>query len=239
VVFAGVVMAGGVVGAPAQAADPNLDNGATAMAPARREGPSAGATSGWWQYRIAPGAHSADQLPGSTGDKPLAGFTSTSLRSYRLAFDQSAEYVLTNPTQVGDQFDWNKLPGVSDCGVLDLSDYGAMFGWRWRIDVVPNRLEVTAYWNVAGAHLTPPEPLFSLSDAELASGDPLSYSITIEPDRYVFGVDGVIEGRVIAVRHVAERGCRTSTTDVKWASGLYFGGTSVAPNVVTAAVAEP
>jgi hypothetical protein len=233
------LLVGPVIGAPAQAAEPGLDDGATAMAPARREGPSAGATVSWWHYRISPGAHSSVVLTGAVGDRPLAGFTSTSQRSYRLGFDTTAEYVLTNPTQPDDQFDWNKLPGVSDCGVLDLSDYGAMFGWRWRVDVVPRLLEVTAYWNVAGVHLTPPEPLFSLSDEELAGSDPLAYSITIEPDRYVFTVEGVIKGRVISVRHVADRGCRTSTTDVKWASGLYFGGTSVSPQIVAAAIAEP
>jgi hypothetical protein len=65
-------------------------------------------------------------------------------------------YRITNPVQPDDQLDWNKLPGVSDCGQLDLAQDGFMFAWRWRLDLTPNVLELqsrlryvlTGFWNL-------------------------------------------------------------------------------------------
>ncbi len=199
----------------------------------------AGAVSTWPQYRIAVGAHSATIINGTTGTKPKAGFTSISQRSFRLAFNASAEYVLTNPVEPSDQFDWNKLPGLSDCGSLDLSQNGFMFGWRWRTDLTPRVLEVTAYWNRAGVHLTPPTPMVVLSAAEVESGQPLTYSEKIVGSTYEFRITGVIGGRTIDATAIGTRNCSGSATGLKWASGLYFGGTSTAPQVITTRVTEP
>ena len=200
---------------------------------------AAGDVTTWPQYRIAVGAHSATVVSGTTGTKPKAGFTTISQRGFRLAFDASAEYVLTNPTQPADQFDWNKLPGLSDCGSLDLSQNGFMFGWRWRTDLTPRVLEVTAYWNRAGVHLNAPEPMVVLSAAEVESGVPLTYSEKIVGSTYEFRITGVIGGRSIDATATGTRNCSGSTTGLKWASGLYFGGTSTAPQVITARVTEP
>jgi hypothetical protein len=199
----------------------------------------AGAVTTWPMYRIAVGAHSASIVSGTSGTKPKAGFTSVSQRSFRLAFDRSAEYVLTNPTQPEDQFDWNKLPGLSDCGSLDLSQNGFMFGWRWRTDLTPRVLEITAYWNKAGVHLTPPTPMVVLSAAEVEAQQALTYSERIVGSTYEFRITGIIGGRTIDAVATGSRNCSSSATGLKWASGLYFGGTSTAPQVITARVTEP
>ncbi len=138
---------------------------------------------GWSRYAIATGAHSATVTRGAQASAPLAGFSTAAGRRYHFLFDASAAYVLTNPTQPEDQFDWNKLPGLSDCGDLDLSQNGWMFGWRWRTDLTPRRLEITAYANNAGTHLTPPAPLVTLTQAQLEQPVPVWFELAISADR--------------------------------------------------------
>lgn len=201
-----------------------------------------GTPSGWSSYTIRVGAHGAqvDRAPGSAG--PLAGWRSPGggYRSYRLTLGPSARYVLTSPTDAGDQLDWNKLPGFSDCGDVDLSRNGAMFGWRWRIDVATPRLELVPYANNDGAHTYPAQPLVTLSPAELALRQPLRYAIHIDGGVYHFRISGTIGGRVIDQRMDLPRSCPTNPISTgKWFSGLYFGGTSVSPSTIHAYVHEP
>lgn len=59
-------------------------------------------------------AYPASVTRGTQATNPLAGFTTVGARRYHFLFNSSARYVLTNPTQPEDQFDWNKLPGISD-----------------------------------------------------------------------------------------------------------------------------
>jgi len=199
--------------------------------------PVAGA--GWSRYDIAVGAHSATVTRGASATSPKAGFTTASGRRYHFAFDPSAAYVLTSPTQPEDQFDWNKLPGLSDCGQLDLSQDGWMFAWRWRTDLTPRVLEVTAYANNAGTHLTPASPLLTLTAEQLAERVPLWFDLGISADRerYEFRVAG--PGRRGATTSLPRRCTGTSTTIYKWASGFYFGGTSTAPTAIRGWVNEP
>lgn len=200
---------------------------------------------GWSKYTIPVGAHPANVSQGAQATAPLAGFTSVAARRFHFAFDATARYVLTNPTQPEDQFDWNKLPGLSDCpGFLglpntDLSQNGWMFGWRWRTDLVPRVLEITAYANNNGVHLTPPAPLVTLTAAQLDAGVPLWFELDLSPDgqRYQFRVAG--PGSRSATASLP-RSCPTySPTALKWASGFYFGGTSTAPNEITGWINEP
>lgn len=193
---------------------------------------------GWSRYSIATGAHSATVTRGSQATNPLAGFSTASGRRYHFLFDASAAYVLTNPTQPEDQFDWNKLPGLSDCGALDLSQNGWMFGWRWRTDLSPRRLEITAYANNDGAHLTPPTPLVTLTQAQLDQPVPLWFELAVSADRqrYEFRVAGPGSR---SASSTLPRQCPTgSTTALKWASGFYFGGTSTAPSPISGWIAE-
>lgn len=192
----------------------------------------------WSRYAIAAGAHSATVTRGAQATAPLAGFSTASGRRYHFLFDASAAYVLTNPTQPEDQFDWNKLPGLSDCGDLDLSRNGWMFGWRWRTDTMPRRLEVTAYANNDGTHLTPTAPLVTLTQTQLDQPVPLWFELAISADRqrYEFRVAG--PGTRSASASLSRQCPSASPTTFKWASGFYFGGTSVAPGPITGWIAE-
>jgi hypothetical protein len=193
---------------------------------------------GWALYTIDVGVHSARVSGGSAGN-PLSWFTSVSGRDYNFRFNSSARYVLTHPMQPEDQLDWNKLPGLSDCGTVDLAVNGAMFGWRWRLDTTPKVLEVIAYANNNSKHLWLAMPLFTLDDADLAADAPLRYRVWLDGAQYRFAVSGSVRGRAINVSATLPRACaRTSATALKWASGLYFGGTSTAPSKITGYITE-
>lgn len=200
-----------------------------------------GPVSTWALYTIAPGAHGATLASGAAGN-PSSGFVSgVAGRDYLFAFDPSAQYTLTSPTQPNDQLDWNKLPGISDCGTLDLAADGAMFGWRWRLDTTPPVLEISAYANDAGTHLTPSAPLFTLDAADLASISPLRYRLWMDGALYRFSVSGTMRGRPIAAESTLARRCAAtapSTLTVQWAAGFYFGGTSSSPATITARIFE-
>lgn len=217
---------------------PLVCSGAGAPAECLPAYPTPAPGSGWSKYTIASGAHSAAVTRGSQATNPLAGFTSVGARRYHFLFDSTARYVLTNPTQPEDQFDWNKLPGISDCGGLDLSQNGWMFGWRWRTDLAPRRLEVTAYANNNGTHLTPPAPMLVLTEQQVVASVPLWFDLSVSPDRqsYQFRVTG--PGSRTATATLPRQCPATSPTGLKWASGFYFGGTSTAPNAITGWINE-
>jgi hypothetical protein len=198
-------------------------------------------TAGWAQYVIAPGAHAATLVKGTDGN-PIAGLVNgVDGRDYELAFDPSAMYAIARPTQPDDQLDWNKLPGVSDCGTFDLARDGVMFGWRWRLDTNPEVLEVTAYANNARTHLTPAAPMVVLDAADLASAAPLRYRFSMDGALYRFSITGVVRGRAIDADATLPRRCATmdaKALTVQWAAGLYFGGTSTSPSTITAKIFE-
>src|SRR5205085_2437657 len=79
-----------------------------------------------------------------------------------------------------------------------LSVDGAMFAWRWRIDVTPNVLEVTAYANNASKHLTAATPMVVLDEADLESTSPLHYRLSLDGATYRFVVSGSVRGRTIS-----------------------------------------
>jgi hypothetical protein len=222
-------------GANADAAPAVLDAGASVEAGPALPHP------GWAMYTIAPGAHPATVTQNGAPALPIAGFTSVSSRTFEFIFDPSAAYVLTSPTDPTDQLDWNKLPGLSDCGLLDLSKDGFMFVWRWRLDRTPHALELGAYANNAGKHLTAPETVFLDAD-DLAAEQPLSYTMAIGgagDAEYVFRLSGTIRGRPVALNATLPRRCAGAPTGTsKWGAGFYFGGTSVAPSTITGFIRE-
>ncbi len=244
---------GGAADAPAPAVElppssppADTDAGAVADASASSEAasapPSPPPVVAWARYTIEPGAHTATVTAAAAG-APRDGLVSgLGARDYELALDSSAAYVLTAPTQPDDQLDWNKLPGLSDCGSFDLAADGVMFGWRYRPDTMPARVEITAYANDAGAHLTPPDPLVSLDAADLASATPLRYRLRMDGAVYRFAISGVVRGRVIDVDASLPRRCADTTPSslvTQWAGSFYFGGTSTAPSRITARMFEP
>ena len=197
---------------------------------------------GWSKYTIAVGAHSASVDQNGAPKAPIAGFTSVAGRSFDFIFDSTAKYTITAPTQPGDQLDYNKLPGFSNCVTTDLSQNGAMFGWRWRLDTSPKRLEIVHYANNNGTHLYPSAPLVSLTEAEVDGQSPLLYEVAIggaNNSKYLFHVQGTIGTRSINVFAEHPRQCpSTSPASTKWASGFYFGGTSTAPSEITGWMVE-
>ncbi|MBK9032873.1 MAG: hypothetical protein IPL61_16645 [Myxococcales bacterium] len=199
-------------------------------------GPDAAPT--WATYQIDVGRHDATILGGTDGN-PVRTLTQVDGRDYLFAFDASAMYVLTDPVEPNDQLDWNKLPGLSDCDTIDLSAEGAMFGWRWRLDLDPPVLEVTAYANNAGVHLTAPAPLATLTAADLAAAAPLRYRLWSDGARYRFTVAGAQGARTIDAAVTLPRACPAQPpAQFRWASGLYFGGTSTAPSIITGQILE-
>lgn len=226
----------GVPGDPDAAADADVDvDAATAIDAAV---PTDAAALVWATYRIEVGRHDATISGGGDGN-PVRTVTTVDGRDFQFAFNPSAKYVLTMPTDPTDQLDWNKLPGLSDCGQFDLSVNGAMFGWRWRTDLTPRILEVTAYANNNRVHLTPAQPLFTLTEAELAADAPLRYRVWWSGNMYHFSVAGMIGARAIDVSTTISRVCPNQAAgSLKWAGQFYFGGTSTAPTVVTARVSE-
>jgi hypothetical protein len=190
------------------------------------------------KYTIPVGAHSATVAMNGASRAPLAGLTSVSARTYQFIFDATAMYELTNPAQPGDQLDWNKLPGLSDCGQFDLARDGLMFAWRWHLDTSPRVLEIAHYANNAGTHLYPAQGLVRFDEAELRSETPLTHELEIAATEYRFHLFGTLGTRVIDERATFPRRCTSSTTALKWASGFYFGGTSTAPQPITGFVQE-
>jgi hypothetical protein len=189
----------------------------------------------WPLYTIAPGDHDS-HLSDREPKNPIDGVTSAIGRDYDLVLDPSAAYVLTMPVEPQDQFDWNKLPGLSDCNETDLSQDGAMFGWRWNIaDAV---VEITAYANNASVHLET-ATLVTLSADDLAATQPLHYRVAREQTDYTFAISGEINGRAVAASGTLPRRCTDIETDpLAWAAGFYFGGTSTAPQTITAKIHE-
>jgi len=249
-IFVGCIAATDAPPAPADgvsAATPAIDAGPPHVTPSipatkTETAHDAGAdTASWARYVITPGAHSAIVESAASGN-PMAGIVNGVVqRTYDLVFDPSAMYTITQAVEPNDQFDWNKLPGLSDCGELDLAADGVMFGWRWRLDRTPEVLEVTAYANNARVHLTSPAPMIVLDAADLASRTPLRYRIAMDGAEYRFAISGVMRGRAIDASATLTRRCATTSPaslPLQWAAGLYFGGTSSAPSMITARIFE-
>lgn len=195
----------------------------------------------WNRHVIAPGNHGASVVPGATAPAPLLGFTRLSARTYHLIFDSTARYRITDPVEPEDQFDWNKLPGLSDCGTPDLAVNGFMFGWRWNLAAGP-ALELTAYANNDGTHLWSDEPLLTLTRAQVDARRPIWFRLRISNDRerYEFTIRTVLAGQEVVAHDTLPRACPNRPRDVnKWAGGFYFGGTSVAPQRIRASIFEP
>jgi hypothetical protein len=196
----------------------------------------------WNTHTIARGAHGASVQQGESAPAPLLGVTRAAGRTYHLIFDSSARYVITDPVEPEDQLDWNKLPGLSDCGDLDLAENGLMFAWRWRPDLTPRVLEVNAYANNDGEHLWPEEPLLALTRAQVDGRRPLWFRLRISNDgqSYEFTLRTRLAGQEIVRTAELPRACPGRGRDLrKWAGGFYFGGTSVAPQRIRAYVHEP
>lgn len=175
---------------------------------------------GYSKQTVSKGNHYSSAMP---------WLTTASGLSYQFAFNSTAKYNLNNE----DQFDWNKLPGMSDCGSVALSRNGAMFGWRWNPDT--QRLEISAYANQLGVHQyydnsQSTVQLVELDMADIQEFAPLRFDIQILGERYQFNISGRLpNGRVINAQSTLMRGCESRPNRFKNGSNFYYGGTSVAP----------
>ena len=163
----------------------------------------------------------------------LPSLTTASGVAYRFAFDDSAIYTLS----AANQLDYNKLPGFSDCGSIDLAQNGAMFGWRW--NPATQRVQISAYANAGGRHQywenhPSSVKLVELDPKEFLAFAPLHYAIEIQGGDYTFRVWGTLPGgRVIDASSRLQRGCSDRPRRLKLGSTLYFGGTQTAPHDVS------
>jgi hypothetical protein len=182
-------------------------------------------SAGYSTVTVAKGNHYAD-WPLWLSFKPYV--------RYQFSFDPSAIY--QHPDQ--DQLDWNKLPGFTDCGSLEMSRNGAMFGWRWAPQT--RKLQITAYANRQGVHQSADSSVYQnqvqmveIDETDLNQFAPLTYDLRLNGSNYNFTIQGTLpSGRIISATSVLPRAC-TSQPWIKEGSTLYFGGTKTAPHTVT------
>ena len=123
-------------------------------------------------------------------------------------FDSSCIYTTTKDYNAGDV---NKLYGFSDCNTMHHVN-SARFGWRW----TGHELEILVYCYVDSARV-----IQSLGN--IAIGRDAHMSITVQPENYLFELNGVA---VTMPRH-----CSTDSAE-GYQLYPYFGGDEVAPHEI-------
>lgn len=177
-------------------------------------------TAGFSKQTVLKGMHNAILWPWLTKSSGL---------SYLFAFNGTANYTVA----AEDQGDYNKLPGMGDCGSLDIARNGAMFGWRW--NKTTNTLQISPYANAFGVHQYKEShptqvAMVELEMADIQSYAPLRYDIQIDGAKYLFTISGTLpSGRIINAKSTLPRGCDAGATRLKNGSHFYFGGTRTAP----------
>lgn len=141
--------------------------------------------------------------------------TSKSILYFSCIFDSNCEYLTDDPVN---QFDINKLYGLSDCGTSH-SKNSVRFGWRW--DNIDNSIEINSYVRIDGVF-----QFKKICNVNL--NEPNDYSIQIYPDHYIFTV-GNIESRV-------DKECDFEGERYKLYP--YFGGDEEAPHNMTIRIKE-
>lgn len=156
-------------------------------------------------YTIQKGSHSSTN----------SSFKKINIKKLRfeVTFDSSAIYTSGKPEN---QFDINKLYGVSDCSSHHQQN-SARFGWRWS----NNRLELHAYTYVGASRKSEFITSITLGKAALCE-------LTLEDGKYIFSVDGK--------QVVLPRGCNGNTDSYKLYP--YFGGDEVAPHDISIKIRE-
>jgi hypothetical protein len=128
-------------------------------------------------------------------------------------FNETAKYTTSDPLN---QFDVNKLWGVSDCGNHH-SDNSIRFGWRWLND----SLEILWYRRVAGEFEFEPITTVNLNETN-------RMHLSINKNSYEMRVNGVIK--------TVSRPC--SEDYKRYKLFPYFGGDEKAPHNITIRIKE-
>tara|TARA_Y100000361_G_C11159854_1_gene346512 strand:+ start:1357 stop:1902 length:546 start_codon:yes stop_codon:yes gene_type:complete len=150
-------------------------------------------------------------------DKHRSGWRYNTTRSnnfnIEVIFDESAQYTTDDPLN---QYDVNKLWGVSDCG-NDHHENSIRFGWRWLND----SLEILWYKRQLGEFTF--EKITSVNLNET-----INMSLSIKDDKYELTVNGVTKE--------TSRAC--SMDYKKYKLYPYFGGDEKAPHDITIRIKE-
>ena len=154
---------------------------------------------GYRVYKIKEGQHRSNTAYCTTKSDYIA---------FEAIFNESAQYTSSNSVN---QYDVNKLYGLSDCGSSHTKN-SIRFGWRWLND----SLEILWYKREDGN--------FSFGDiATIDLNTSYYYTITFTEDSYILSVDGI--------EVVVDRKC--SGTYKKYYLYPYFGGDEKAPHDIT------
>ena len=132
-------------------------------------------------------------------------FTKSNTLSFQVIFDESAQYTTTDPDN---QYDVNKLYGLSDCGDLH-QESSIRIGWRWLND------ELELLWfrhddNFEFEKIKSVE-LNEVIDCEISFND--------------WQYDIIIDDTLVTI----DRPCRRSK-NIKYYLWPYFGGDETAPH---------
>lgn len=151
---------------------------------------------GYRIYKIKEGRHRSTTTYCSTKSNYI---------QFNVIFDESAKYT---SQEANNQYDVNKLYGLSDCGTRH-SKNSIRFGWRWLND----NLEILWYKREDGDF-----SFGNITTVDLNTS--YQYSITFTEESYILRVDGV--------EAVVDRKC--SETYRKYYLYPYFGGDEEAPH---------
>jgi hypothetical protein len=120
----------------------------------------------------------------------------------------------------GDQFDWNKLTGIS-FNPLNPSRDAVMIGWRW--NNLTNKIQLGAYFNVKGQNIYPElnmSPIMEVSQTEL---------VTFKIDYNQVVITSTIQNKSITIP-VPQGMFKSWLTSFRIQP--YFGGNRSAPNYI-------
>lgn len=160
--------------------------------------------SGFKKYVIKKGNHISGYRWNTTYDNKF---------NIEVIFDESAKYTTSDPLN---QFDVNKLWGVSDCG-NNHSDNSIRFGWRWLND----SLEILWYRRIDGKFEFEPITTVNLNETN-------RMHLSINKASYEMRVNGVIKS--------VSRPC--SRDYKRYKLFPYFGGDEKAPHNITIRIKE-
>ena len=132
-------------------------------------------------------------------------------------FDQSAQYDLGDD----DQFDVNKLYGVSDCGTLHMKN-SARMGWRWNLQT--RKLEILAFTHVNGVF-----DFKLIGEAKLNQSYRYQIQLSSDKSSYLFSFN--------QYQISMPRGCQ-DTVISGYKLYPYFGGNKAAPHDIRIKIAE-
>tara|TARA_R110000782_G_scaffold232528_2_gene318738 strand:+ start:88 stop:636 length:549 start_codon:yes stop_codon:yes gene_type:complete len=156
-------------------------------------------SNGYRVYKIKEGRHHSNTAYCTTKSNYI---------TFDAIFDESAQYTSTNPTN---QYDVNKLYGLSDCGTSHTKN-SIRFGWRWLND----SLEILWYKRENDDF-----SFKNITTIDLNTSH--HYTITFTEDSYILSVDDI--------HVVVDRKC--SETYKRYYLYPYFGGDEEAPHNIT------